>query len=238
MHFYTNMVSMNNNPLCKLSGIVKFYQNEGVERRILENIDYSVSSGSSTAIIGPSGSGKSTLLNILGLLDTPNAGKVEFMGKETSSFSADELSDIRNKHIGFVFQLHYLLPQLSLIENILVPTLPEKDKNKRNKAVTRAKDLLNFVGLADKSNQRPSQLSVGESQRAAVVRALINEPELVLADEPTGSLDFESALRMAELFSDLSKNFKVGLVVVTHSAELASGMQSVYRLRNGVLIPE
>jgi len=229
---------MNTSPICELSGISKSYQNSGVERKILENIDFSVFPGSSTAIIGPSGSGKSTLLNILGLLDTPNSGKVVFQGKETGSYSKNELSDIRNKHIGFVFQLHYLLPQLNLIENILVPTLPEKDKNKRNKALIRAKELLDFVRLADKSNQRPSQLSVGESQRAAVVRALINEPELVLADEPTGSLDFESAQRMAELFSDLSKNFKVGLVVVTHSAELASGMQIQYRLRNGILIPE
>jgi len=229
---------MSNIPIAELTGIVKSYQNNGLARHILEDLSFSVFAGTSTAITGPSGSGKSTLLNILGLLDSPDSGKVLFQGIETTVCTKDEMAQIRNKHIGFVFQLHYLLPQLNLIENVLVPVIPEKDKTKRKLSMHRGMELLAHVGLADKSSRHPSQLSVGECQRAAVVRALINEPELILADEPTGSLDFESANQMADLFSDISKNFNIGLVVVTHSEELAGRMQTRFRLQNGTLLPE
>jgi len=225
-------------PLAELLDVSKQYQNNGSTRKILDELSFSVHSGDSIAIIGPSGSGKSTMLNILGLLDTANSGTVRFQGKETQTCSSNELAEIRNRHIGFVFQLHHLLPQLSIIENIMVPQIPFNDKSNHKKALSRGLDLLNFVGLSDKAGQRPGKLSVGECQRAAVVRALINEPELILADEPTGSLDFDSATRMAELFSDLCKNFSVGLVVVTHSTDLAGRMKSRYRLQNGKLVNE
>jgi lipoprotein-releasing system ATP-binding protein len=224
--------------LAELSGVSKNYQNNKTSRQILENLNFSVYSGTSVAITGPSGSGKSTLLNILGLLDTPGSGIVRFRGKETLTCTADELAGIRNKHIGFVFQLHYLLPQLNLIENILVPVIPEKDKNKRKQAESRGMELLHEVGLSDKTRQHPGQLSVGECQRAAVVRALINQPELVLADEPTGSLDHDSALQLAELLSGLCKNFGVGLVLVSHAMEIAGRMDKTYLLQNGKLLPE
>jgi ABC-type lipoprotein export system ATPase subunit len=226
------------NPLAELADVSKHYQNNSAVNQILDKLSFSVHSGDAIAIVGPSGSGKSTILNIIGLLDTPNSGIVRFQGKETQTCSSDELAEIRNRHIGFVFQLHHLLPQLTLIENIMVPLIPVKDKNLHKQALKRGVELLDFVGLADKSKQRPGQLSVGECQRAAVVRALINEPELILADEPTGSLDFDSAARMADLFSGLSKNFNVGLVVVTHSTELAGRMKTVYRMQNGKLIKE
>jgi lipoprotein-releasing system ATP-binding protein len=224
--------------LAELSGVCKHYLNNGSSRQILEDLDFSVYSGTSTAIVGPSGSGKSTLLNILGLLDTTSSGIVRFMGKETRTCTTDELAGIRNKNIGFVFQLHYLLPQLNLIENIMVPVIPEKDKSRRKLLLSRGMELLHQVGLSDKINQHPGQLSVGECQRAAVIRALINEPGLVLADEPTGSLDHDSAQQMAELLSGLCKNFNVGLVLVSHALEIAGKMQKTYRLQNGKLIPE
>ena len=223
--------------LAELSNVSKSYQNNGTSRVILAELSFSVYSGNSVAIVGPSGSGKSTLLNILGLLDTPDTGIVRLMDRETRLCSNDELAAIRNKHIGFVFQLHYLLPQLNLIENILVPVIPEKDKEKRKLALAYGMELLDHVGLSDKSTQRPGRLSVGECQRAAVVRALINQPELVLADEPTGSLDHDSSGHMGDLLSGLCKNFNVGLVLVTHSLEIAARMQKTFRLQNGLLIP-
>lgn len=222
--------------LAELLNISKSYPNRGTAGQILDNLNFSVYSGDTIAIVGPSGSGKSTLLNITGLLDAPDAGIVRLFGQETNSSSKNDLAEIRNKHIGFVFQLHYLLPQLNLIENILVPTIPEKDKNKRKSALLRGMELLDQVGLSDKAGQLPGTLSVGECQRAAVVRALINQPGLVLADEPTGSLDHDSAAQLGELLSGLCKNYDVGLVVVTHSDDLASRMKKIYRLQNGKLI--
>jgi ABC-type lipoprotein export system ATPase subunit len=227
-----------NIPLAELSNIGKSYSGNGTSRQILNDLSFSVNSGNSIAIVGPSGSGKSTLLNVLGLLDTPDSGTVRFMGKDTQTCSKDQLAEMRNKNIGFVFQLHYLLPQLNLIENIMVPLIPEKNNEKRKSALTRAKELLDHLGLSDKSHQHPAQLSVGECQRAAIVRALINQPSLLLADEPTGSLDHDSAEHLGSFLADLSKSMNFGLVVVTHSSELAMKMEKTYRLVNGKLIPE
>jgi ABC-type lipoprotein export system ATPase subunit len=222
--------------LAELSNVSKTYGNNSSPRQILQDINFSVFSGNSIAIIGPSGSGKSTLLNILGLLDTATSGTVRFRGKDAMACTSDELSELRNKNIGFVFQMHYLLPQLNLIENIMVPVIPEKDKAKRKLALARAMELLDHVGLSDKAIQRPGQLSVGECQRAAVVRALINEPELILADEPTGSLDHDASEQLGNLLSGLCKNFTVGLVLVTHAPELAMKMKKSFRLLNGKLL--
>jgi lipoprotein-releasing system ATP-binding protein len=224
--------------LAELSNISKAYHNNGISRQILTDLSFSVFSGDSVAIIGPSGSGKSTLLNILGLLDMPDSGIVRHLDRETRTCSNDELAAIRNKYIGFVFQLHYLLPQLNLIENIMVPVIPEKDKAKRKSALAYGMELLDLVGLSDKSAQHPGQLSVGECQRAAVVRALINKPQLVLADEPTGSLDQNFSDQLGELLSGLCKTFNIGLVLVTHSVEIANRMDITYRLQTGKLLRE
>lgn len=223
----------------ELQDISKYYGNKGnnSRREVLNNISLSVHPGDSIAIIGPSGSGKSTLLNIIGTLDTPTSGIVCFNDKEVNTLSEPALAKIRNQHIGFVFQMHYLLPQLSLIENVLIPAIPQKDKAKRKTAGARAMDLLNQVGLADKIHQLPGQMSVGECQRAAVVRALINEPELILADEPTGSLDHDSAEQLGDLLVEIKKNFSVAIIVVTHSSELAGRMNKTYRLISGKLVP-
>jgi lipoprotein-releasing system ATP-binding protein len=224
--------------LAELNNVVKRYQNKDTERQILNGLDLQVWQADSIAIIGPSGSGKSTLLNILGLLDLPTEGRVLIKGRTTDTLTGNELADIRNRDIGFVFQLHYLLPQLNLVENLLVPVLPQKEAAKRKQALARGMELLDHVGLADKASRRPGQLSVGECQRAAVVRALINQPQLILADEPTGSLDHDASENLADLLSGLSKTFSIGLVVVTHSSELAGRMNKTYRLLNGKLLLE
>jgi len=223
----------------ELQNISKYYGNKGnnSRREVLNNISLSVHPGDSIAIVGPSGSGKSTLLNIIGTLDTPTSGIVRFNDKEVNTLSEPALANIRNQHIGFVFQMHYLLPQLSLIENVLIPAIPQKDKAKRKTAGARAMDLLNQVGLADKIHQFPGQMSVGECQRVAVVRALINEPELILADEPTGSLDHDSAEQLGDLLVEIKKNFSVAIIVVTHSSELAGRMNKTFRLISGKLVP-
>jgi len=225
--------------IIELLNISKQYQNGkgGNKRQVLNDISLTINAGESMAIIGPSGSGKSTLLNIIGTLDPPTSGKVFFKGTELNAMTEEALAQIRNQHIGFVFQMHYLLPQLNLIENVLVPVIPEKDKSRRKAAQVRAMDLLQHVGLADKIHQFPGKMSVGECQRVAVVRALINNPELILADEPTGSLDHDSASLLGELLIDINKTFTVSIVVVTHSSELARTMNKVYKLVNGQLLP-
>lgn len=224
--------------LLELSHITRSFDNGilGLKRNVLDDISLSIAPGDSLAVIGPSGSGKSTLLNIMGTLDLPNSGVVRFRGSEIGNLKESELARIRNKHIGFVFQLHYLLPQLNLLENILIPLIPSNDRTKYKAAEKRAFKLLEMVGLQDRIKQHPGQLSVGECQRAAVVRALIGEPELVLADEPTGSLDHRSALQMGDLLKELNEKFSVAMVVVTHSMELAQRMNTIYHLEDGKLI--
>jgi len=205
-------------------------------RSVLNGVSLSIKQGDAIAIIGPSGSGKSTLLNIIGTLDSPTSGIVLFDGIEFSTLSEPALAGIRNRKIGFVFQMHHLLPQLNLIENVLIPVIPIKDKAKQKLSEARALDLLHSVGLADKISQLPGQLSVGECQRAAVVRALINEPEIILADEPTGSLDSDSAEKLSDLLFSIQKEYSLTMVVVTHSPKLASRMNTTYNLIKGSLI--
>lgn len=222
--------------IIELNKVGKSYINPGtnIHRDVLMDINFQVNSGDSTAIVGPSGSGKSTLLNIIGTLDTPSFGIVKFKGDDINSFDEKRLAQVRNRSIGFVFQSHHLLPQLSLIENVLVPVIP--NVKVYGKAISaRAMELLDSVGLADRIHQRPGQLSGGECQRAALVRALINQPELILADEPTGSLDQDSAAQLGDLLLDINKKHNVAIVVVTHSLTLAEKMKAIYRLSHGKL---
>ena len=216
--------------LAELQHISKQY-----DHPVLKEISLTIDRGDSIAIVGPSGSGKSTLLNILGTLDRPSSGKVILNGEAVELLDDNRLAGIRNRFIGFVFQLHYLLPQLTLLENILLPVLPERNKSLVKEAEHRAFRLIERVGLADRITHLPSQLSVGECQRAAVVRALINQPGLLLADEPTGSLDEENAASLGMLLGELNREEKMGMVVVTHSMEMAKGMKVIYRLHSGSL---
>ena len=184
--------------MIKLKNIHKHYFNNAgtVKQEVLKDISLEIKPGDAIAILGPSGCGKSTLLNMIGSLDKPTSGSIVFGDVDLALLNDRELSEFRNKHIGFIFQMHHLMPQLTVIENVLLPTLANPDRYKE-KDQLRAKGLLSVVGLEDKIHQFPGQLSGGECQRATVVRALINEPQIILADEPTGSLDHKSAGRWA-----------------------------------------
>jgi lipoprotein-releasing system ATP-binding protein len=222
---------------------------------VLAGISFQVTRGESLAIVGPSGSGKSTLLQIIGTLDRPSSGRVMLDGQDLNQLDDLKLAAVRNQQIGFVFQSHYLLPQCTVLENVLVPTLAnvgqasrlspsEGEKKKletgatpvlRESAEAHAKRLLKRVGLSERVNHRPGQLSGGERQRVAVVRALINQPQLLLADEPTGALDHASATALGQLLIDLNREEGVTLIVVTHAMELAQRMRRVLTLTDGRL---
>lgn len=219
--------------MIEIKDISKHYENaSGIKQVVLENIDLSIEQGETIAIVGPSGSGKSTFLNIVGSLDLATSGSVTIDGKNISGFDEKSLSEFRNSEVGFVFQQHHLLPQLTLLENVLLPVLPINNKEYTHEANSRAIELLKNVGLEEKVNQVPSQCSVGECQRAAVVRALINQPKVLLADEPTGSLDEQNALELVNLLSQINQDKNLTLIMVTHSMELAKKMKTVYRLSN------
>jgi lipoprotein-releasing system ATP-binding protein len=222
--------------LAELVGVSKSYVTPGgAQTSVLRGADLRILSGESLAIIGPSGCGKSTLLNLLGTLDRPDAGQVLLDGQDVTGRPAETLARLRSTLLGFVFQAHHLLPQCSLIENALVPAIP---RGGVAEAEARARKLLDRVGLGARMDHRPGQLSGGECQRAAVVRALVNRPRLLLADEPTGSLDRAGAESLADLLADLNREEGVALVVVTHSAGLAGRMGRVLELRDGRLGPK
>lgn len=201
---------------------------------VLSDVNLELLAGESVSIVGPSGSGKSTLLNIMGGLDRPTEGKVELEGRDLALMKDDELARVRNRSIGFIFQSHHLLPQCTAMENVLVPTLVNGDLD-RTRARQRAAQLLERVGLKDRLHHRPGQLSGGERQRVAVVRALVNGPGLLLADEPTGALDSVSSENLSRLLTELNAEEGVTLVVVTHDAKLAGMMGRRLRILDGRL---
>jgi ABC-type lipoprotein export system ATPase subunit len=219
--------------ILELTGVGKTYDGN-VE--VLHDVNLKLARGESLAIVGPSGSGKSTLLNLIGALDVPTTGKVVLDGRDLSALTEKELAVVRNRQMGFIFQLHHLLPQCSILENVLVPTLTAPRELCTDDTVQRAERLLERVGLKHRVTHRPGQLSGGERQRVAVVRALINQPKLLLADEPTGSLDRHSAENMAHLLGGLNREENVTLVVVTHSRELAKQMGRAVELKDGQLV--
>lgn len=225
------------NSLLDLINVTKqFVSAAGLEPlAVLNGITLQIGKGESLAVIGPSGSGKSTLLQIIGTLDQPTSGQVILDGQDLSRFDEVQLAAVRNGQIGFVFQAHYLLPQCSVLENVLVPTLAAKEVALRHGAEDRARKLLERVGLDERLTHRPGQLSGGERQRVAVVRALINRPKLLLADEPTGALDRASAQNLAQLLVELNREEQVTLIVVTHALELAGRLQRIFELRDGTL---
>ncbi|RZO54105.1 MAG: ABC transporter ATP-binding protein [Limisphaerales bacterium] len=227
-------MAIDNAVVLRLENVYKQYESEDCSPvKVLKNISLTVKRGNSIAIVGPSGCGKSTLLNILGSLDSPTSGNIQLDGQELANLSEPELATVRNQKIGFIFQSHHLLPQCSVLENVLVPTLAEKGKASFD-AIERAKQLLERSGLEHRLTHRPSQLSGGECQRVAVVRALINQPSLILADEPTGALDYSNAEAMTELLVKLNLEDQATLIVVTHSTELAAKMGATYKLQNGI----
>ena len=245
-------------PILRLINVAKRYDSlAGAEPvAVIKEVSLEMARGESLAIIGPSGSGKSTLLNIIGTLDFPTSGQVTLDGQDLGQLNELELASVRNRQIGFIFQAHHLLPQCTVLENVLVPTLAcsrrreEADgtegKESKLRLVTsaatgetveaRASRLLKRVGLEERMHHRPGQLSGGERQRVAVMRALINQPQLLLADEPTGALDRASAQQLGQLLLDLNREEGVTLIVVTHGLELAHKMGRVLELKDGNLV--
>ena len=204
-------------------------------RSVLNDLSLQVEEGESIAILGPSGSGKTTLLNLVGGLDTPDDGSVQFRGEDITAYSNKEIDLFRNRQVGFVFQFHHLLPQCTLLENVLIPTLVQSDRSTRAKSAERAETLMKRVGIWEFKNKLPGILSGGECQRAAVVRAMINAPSILLADEPTGALDSDNVEVMADLLLELNQEDGLTLMVVTHSLELARRMGRTLEIRNGKL---
>ncbi len=221
--------------LLQLKNISKGYGEIGTHsfRPVLKELNFQLEKGEKVSIVGPSGSGKTTLLNLIGAMDLPNSGEIIFDDKNITTYSKKELASFRNQHLGFIFQLHHLMPQLTLWENVLLPVLPQGKVTKAQKEW--AEYLINKVGIWEQRKQKPSEMSGGECQRTAVVRALINKPKLILADEPTGALDEANAFALSELLVQLSDEENVTLVTVTHSSELAGKMDKQYLLRNGKL---
>ena len=216
--------------------VCKTYQSPAGPLPVLRDLDLEVGASESASIVGPSGSGKTTLLNLLGALDRPSSGSIEVDGKVVSKLDEKAAAHFRNRSIGFIFQLHYLLPQCSVLDNVLVPRLTGDWEEPATETRQRAEKLLDEVGLRDRMEYRPYQLSGGEQLRVAIARSLINQPKIILADEPTGSLDPATGERIAELLIRSNRGRNVALVVVTHNLGLAGRMQKSYRLDEGRLI--
>lgn len=219
--------------MLKINNISKSYLQRGI---VLDNLNLEIEESCSLAITGPSGSGKTTLLNIIGMLTKPDKGEVFFNGEDISKLDADQAAFYRNRKIGFIFQDHLLLPHLTIFENITLPLLANKESMKDGAEASKyAISLMEKTGILELKNKFPGQVSGGEAQRATLVRALINKPDLLLADEPTGSLDSDNAELMANILVDLNKELGTTLIVVTHSESLASKMQKKMTIEKGVL---
>lgn len=204
--------------------------------QVLKGIDLHINKSEIVSIVGPSGAGKTTLLQIIGTLDKPDSGTVTIDGTDVSRLSAKKLSDFRNRHIGFVFQFHQLLPEFTALENVMIPAfIAGKSSSEARK---RATELLEFMGLADRAGHKPNELSGGEKQRVAVARALVNNPAVILADEPSGSLDSKNKAELHQLFFDLRDKFGQTFVIVTHDEQLASITDRTIHMKDGTLISE
>ncbi len=216
--------------MIKLEGITKSFG----ELQVLKGIDLEIAKGEVVSIVGPSGAGKTTLLQIMGTLDKPDAGKINMNGLEVNRMKERELAAFRNKHIGFVFQFHQLLPEFTALENIMIPAFIAGTSTKE--ATIRAKEILNFMGLTERSSHKPNELSGGEKQRVAVARALVNHPSVILADEPSGSLDTHNKDELHQLFFDLRDKFEQTFVIVTHDENLAKITDRTIHMVDGQII--
>ncbi len=222
--------------LLHIQGLQKSFVEGGREIHVLRGLDMDLEEGERLAIVGESGVGKSTLLHILGTLDRPSGGRLIYRGRDLSTFDQDAISNIRNREIGFIFQFHYLLPDFSAMENVMLPALIQGWEWK--KAREAAVELLEVVGIKDRMDHRPGKLSGGEQQRVAVARSVILEPQLILADEPTGDLDPHTGEEVENLLFRLNENQGVALVVATHNRQFSAKMVRRLELREGRLFPQ
>ncbi|SDE29632.1 ABC transporter ATP-binding protein [Desulfuromonas thiophila] len=221
-------------PLLQVEKLAKVFQTCHGPVTVLQDLDLSLNAGERLAIIGASGSGKTTLMQILGTLDRPTSGRCRFAGRDLFAATAAELNRFRNAELGFVFQFHQLLPEFTALENVLLPLLIARQN--RHAALPQAEALLQRVGLGHRLHHKPGQLSGGEQQRVAIARALVRRPRLLIADEPTGNLDGDTALEIYQLLDDLHRNSALTLVVVTHNEALAARMDRICRLEQGRLV--
>jgi putative ABC transport system ATP-binding protein len=217
-----------------IADLSKTYQSAGRTLTVLDNINFSVTAGSTNAIVGPSGSGKTTLLGLCAGLDRSSSGVVELNGINLGNLSEDKRAQVRNQYVGFIFQNFQLLPTLTALENVMVPLELRGERNIK----ARALDLLDKVGLAERSHHYPTQLSGGEQQRVSLARAFSNQPKILFADEPTGNLDAETSEKVIKLIFDLNKEAGTTLVVVTHDLELAAKTQRIIRIKGGKLVSD
>ena len=219
-------------PIIDIKGITRDFQLGSETVNVLKGIDLVINKGEYVALMGPSGSGKSTLMNILGCLDTPTSGSYILNGKQVSEMHDDELAEIRNKEIGFVFQTFNLMPRTTALDNVALPMVYAGfSKEERNK---RATEVLSQVGLADRMDHKPNQLSGGQRQRVAVGRALVNKPSIILADEPTGNLDSKTSIEIMKLFGEIHANGNT-VILVTHEEDIAAHAHRIIRLRDGII---
>lgn len=223
--------------ILELKNINKTYKGTNETLHILKDLDLVINEGEFVSIIGKSGSGKSTLLNVIGLLDSIDSGEIFIHGEKVDRTNHQKIDFLKNRDIGFVFQFHYLLPEFTALENVMLPALLNNFNDKKN-IEEKAKKILDSVGLKERYNHKPNQLSGGEKQRVAIARALINDPKIILADEPTGNLDEETSNEIHNLFRKINKENNQTIIVVTHSRELANITDKRYSVKNGKLFLE
>lgn len=220
-------------PLVNIEGLSKSFEHMGRTLEVLRDINLRIDQGELLSIVGPSGAGKSTLLHCIGTLDLPTTGKIQLSGEELTTMGSTRLAAVRNREIGFVFQFHHLLPEFDALENVMLPGMIQGKK--RKELEPRAKALLEEVGVGHRATHRPGEMSGGEQQRVAVARALVLEPKLLLADEPTGNLDSTTGDAVHELFFEINRQHNTTIVVVTHNPAFAESMPRVVRMKDGTV---
>ncbi len=227
---------MNNINLIEISELEKTFGSGQNRLNVLKGINLDISRGEVVSITGPSGTGKSTLLNLIGCLDNFERGSLKLMGRDVSDFSVDELSNFRNMHMGFIFQLHNLLPEFTAVENIMMPLLIRRVKRKTAREMSM--DLLTRFGLADRSHHKPGEMSGGECQRVAVARAIVGEPDIILADEPTGSLDSKNSMILMEILLELCREKNNTAIIATHDVKIAGMADRTISMLDGLIVRE